>query len=130
MAIDIAVIPQAFQYFILPYQASAASTIQRYVQRLGSAKCGTVLKLSSEMRSLVNTNSVREQLRTRQFSSKAARSGAARTDWMAVPINPPDVKRATRRPRPDCWRIRPRARWTRWRKTGQHSAGSTLLACQ
>src|SRR5216684_2127191 len=65
----------------------------RYVRhrKVTSFKCGVALKVSSEMRSRVNKNSVSEQLRIRQFTSIATASGACSTVCTAIPIGPPDV---------------------------------------
>src|SRR5271168_4498725 len=49
------------------------------------------LNESSESRSWLNTNSLIEQFRTRQFTSAKLRSGAPSADCTSTPIGPPDV---------------------------------------
>src|SRR5207244_2174447 len=57
--------------------AEPQATDQRYVHSAGSGRCGTALNSSSVRRSAVNTNRVNDPLRSRQFNSRAVRSGAS-----------------------------------------------------
>src|ERR1051326_7964909 len=93
--------PLKRQFFSLPDGRGVVENIaHRCVHNASSGKWGTVLKVSSEMRFCVKTNSVSEALRKRQAISSAARSGAASAQRTAVPMKPPDVKSAMRRPEP------------------------------
>src|SRR5438552_18228848 len=90
---------QRFQFLYVRYLAFRQwhSPCQRKLHSAGSSRCGIALNVSSDSRSPRNRNPVSEQLRTRQFTSKPLGSGARSEIWTAAPMNPPEVKAATRR---------------------------------
>jgi hypothetical protein len=74
---------------------------QRNVRRRSSVRCGIVLNESSDNRSGEKTNSLTEQLRTRQFTSRNARSRTFSAVCTRIPIGPPEINRIRRcRPAP------------------------------
>src|SRR5262245_45991831 len=91
------------------------------VQSEGS-RWATLLNVSREIRLREKSNSVDEQLRSRQLSSRAVRGGAPRICCTVRPMTPPEVTASTRRLGPAAV-IRESARVTRSRKAVQGSTG-------
>src|SRR5580704_6619002 len=100
--------------------------LYRYVSNAGSSKCWNELNVLSVKRSPENTNSLYEQLRGIQATSKVSSGERCNARCTDTATGPPEVKMALVSFLPEADKNRERPRLTRAMKSSQDSTPSTI----